>query len=747
MNDNELHKLLFEQQKLLSKIVLGTGSNNEILSEICLAIEDCYQGNSAKSSVLELFGEQLFHCASPSLPNFYSDAIDGILIGEKVGSCGTAAFHKKMVIVDDVETSELWADFQDLTNRANLKACWSIPLFSSQSSVLGTLAIYHDTPTSPSDTDIEILNYFSNLAAMALERVYNERKQDSLIEALSQSNQKFRAFVQVMPDLALIISEDGRYEDVHGSPDNPVYESAISIINQSVFDIFSPEEAKKVMTVIKKALVTNEIQVYEYSFGDGFEKVIFEGRITPVHYDQNSNERAKHILWMARDITAQKNTAKKITQLAYFDPLTKLPNRRMFNERLNFAVNGKALSNEYGAILFLDLDQFKRINDSLGHAAGDQLLLDVAKRLNKSIRKSDLLARIGGDEFVVLIERIGDSLEDAHTEISMVARKVQDAFLEKFEIENLAFQVSCSIGICLLDGSTSADNVLKFADTAMYNSKTKGGNNFSFYDPKKQTLLDRQLSFESEIVRAMENNEFCAYFQPQVDVNGFVTGAEALIRWVHPERGLIAPIEFIPVAEQFGLIQGLQNVVLEDICRLLVELNERRLLAEDFKLSINISHSQFKSANFKSLLIETIKKFDVLPQHLNLEITESMLSHDIDNTVKQMVDIESEGFSFSIDDFGTGYSSLSYLHAYPVNELKIDKSFVDRILDSSGLSIVETIANLARNLNMKVVAEGVENEQQVELLKKHQIDILQGYFFGRPMPFDDYVKWHLENVK
>lgn len=728
---------------ILRDVALG-GTGERILNDLCKVFEAELSKIQAKCAILELMGEQIFHSAAPSLPSQFCDQLDGLFVASDTTTIGKAIINQSPAFEANISTSLLWLDYQAILEQTPFESCFAHPFFAADGRVLGAVAIYLDRAEEPTEEIKLLVDSFATLSGIAVQRIAQQLKVDSFVDTLTKSNQKFRAFTKVMPDLALIMDAEGRYEDVHGSPDSMIYLSATEIVNKKISDLFAEEEANKFLEVIDRTLKTNKIQVYEYAIPnpDGVGEIVFEGRVTPLHYDDDTATSAKHVLWMARDITKEKSVAEKIEQLAFYDPLTNLPNRRMFNERLKLAVESNKAASSYGAILFFDLDKFKRINDSLGHQAGDYLLKDVSERLKKSLRRSDILARIGGDEFVLLLEHIGETEQESIEEVGLVAKKIQDAFSEKFTIDKLAFQVSCSIGICFIDGNISADDILKFADTAMYASKRKGGNSFSFYDPHQQTLLNRQVNFESEIVSAIEQNQFCAYFQPQTNIDGKVIGAEALIRWVHPTRGLIAPYEFIPVAEQYSLIQSLQNVVLADICEVLNELEDSQQLQDDFKISINISHSQFKSSDFKKSLLDVTDKYNVSPSLVMLEITESMLAHDINNTVEQMKEIADVGFSFSIDDFGTGYSSLSHLHAFPVAELKIDKSFVDRMHQPSGLSIVDTIASLAKSLKMDVVAEGVEEASQIDILKNHQIDILQGYLISKPMPKKEFLDWH-----
>ncbi len=743
MENIKLSKLLKQQQSILSKIALAFPAN-EIFDDICLAIEDILDDETASCSILSLKGEQLFHCAAPSMNKDYCELVNGMEIGPSVGSCGTAAYKKQRVIVEDIATSPLWTLFKDIAEQYQLKSCWSTPIISSKSEVTGTFAVYHSEIKKPSSQDLELIDYFVHFSSIALERESNAGKLAKLISELRHSNDKFRAFTNVMPDLALIISEDGVYVDVYGCTDDLIYSSFDDIKGKNVNNLLPEKDALPIMAVIEKTLTTNEMQIFEYELHGRKGQVTFEGRSAPIEHYAAKNTAKRHILWVARDITQRKSDEKEIESLAYYDPLTTLPNRRMLHERLDITVEKIKRSGEIGALFYIDLDNFKRFNDSLGHSIADELLVEVAARLGAVIKKSDTLARTGGDEFVLLLEYIAADNKEANEQASFFAQKLHSIFKQKFKIGIMSYQVSCSVGICLIEGcDITASNILKFADTAMYRSKANGGNSFSFYDPELQSVLLKQINLETDIIRAIDQGEFCAYFQPQVDIIGNIIGAEALIRWTHPVKGTITPAEFIPLAEQFGLIQRLQNIVLDDICKLLTKLDSEQINCSDFNISINISPSQFKSSSLKDELLNIIQDFAVNTSQITLEITESMLAHDVEHTVQQMEELKEQGFTFSIDDFGTGYSCLAYLHAYPVKELKIDKSFIDRIFDEkSGLSIVETVINLARNLKINVIAEGVETIEQFNILKEKKVDALQGYLFAKPMPMNEYINWH-----
>lgn len=743
MELSQLKGLLSHQQNILFKITQGDRPN-DIFEDICLAIEEIIDDKSAKCSILSLTGNQLFHCSAPSIDPQYCELINGIKIGSEVGSCGTAVYRKSRVIVENINSSPLWKNFKELAARFNLKSCWSTPIISTKHQVIGTFAIYHDHPKVPSDTDLELIDYFVHLSSIALEKKLDALQAKVLINDLEKSNKKFNAFTKVMPDSAFILSETGIYVDIYGSSENLLYSSKNELINKNVNEVLPKQDAEPIMAVIKKTLASNEVQVFEYELDVKKGKVIFEGRTAPIIYEQSDGTFQRHVLWMTRDITVRKEAERKVERLAYFDPLTNLPNRRLLTERLTLCIERIKRSKKTGALLFLDIDKFKRINDSLGHSAGDEFLVQLAKRLSSVVRASDTLARIGGDEFVVLLEYVGEDNKHANIETAIVAQKIQQVFCNKFEVGASTFNASGSIGICLIDSTNStADNILKFSDTAMYRSKDKGGNNYSFYDARLQTLLENQTELETDINRAIENNEFCAYFQPQVDVFGKIIGGEALIRWNHPSKGVIAPDDFIAIAEQCGLIQKLQNIVLQDICSLVNQLISEKSIDELFTVSLNISQKQFNSTTLKAELLNIVNGFNVDPARIRLEITETILSNDIKHTVQQMEELKTEGFTFSIDDFGTGYSCLSYLHAYPIKELKIDKSFINNILDNdSGLNIVEAIINLSKNLNILVVAEGVETLQQFEILKANHVDVIQGYLIAKPMALNNYLIWH-----
>ncbi len=742
MDSIKLNQVLDAQQEIIQQIAVGNEISS-LLPAICTVLEMILDDPKARVVITPVDQGLLQSSVAPNLPDNFAALTQGIEIGESMGACATAILRKKMVIIDDISNSPLCNSFAEQLRGFGLAACWSAPMIAANDQVLGSFAIYYTESQKPTTLHLELLERFSRLAGMAILFGNHEAQNKKLLQQLRHSNEKLSAMTAVMPDLALVISEEGEYINVYGSTDNLLYAPEKEIIGKFIQDIMPEHEAKPIMEVIQKTLATGDVQIFEYELQVLKGSVVFEGRTAPIlHYNPEQPDK-QHILWMARDITERKHSEQEIQQLAFYDPLTNLPNRRLLLDRLMFTIDRVKRSNKVGCLLFLDLDDFKRINDSLGHSVGDKLLLQVANRLQPLLRQSDTIARIGGDEFVVMLDSLRSHPEHTVKEASLVAKKLLEAFETPVSTEEADFKIGLSIGISLISGDTvSADDVLMHADTAMYRSKERGGNSYTFYDPYLQNMLDTRLKIENDIINALSENHFVAYFQPQVNIFDQVIGAEALIRLIHPERGIIPPDMFIPVAEQFGLINQLQQVVLEDVCRLYQQLKQQDIMPSDFHLSINISGSQFKSANLKQDLLNTIQAYQVPIKHIKLEITESMLVHDIDATISQMLSLKEEGFSFSIDDFGTGYSSLTYLHAFPIDELKVDKSFVDKILEGDvGINIVDTIVALANNLNFEVVVEGVESQQQVDILSQRAIDAMQGYYYAKPMPQEDFICW------
>ncbi len=444
------------------------------------------------------------------------------------------------------------------------------------------------------------------------------------------------------------------------------------------------------------------------------------------------------LISITRDISAAKAAEKEIWNLAFFDQLTGLPNRRMLLDRLRHSLTISARNGLNRALLFVDLDNFKDLNDSLGHQTGDLMLQEVAGRLTVCVRESDTVARLGGDEFVVMLEDLGDFAEEAAARAEAVGEKILGAISEPFWLTGHECFSTASIGITVFgDKRESTSEVLQQADIAMYQSKAAGRNTMRFFEPGLQNAVNARAAMEEELRQAIKANQFLLYYQPQVNATRTI-GAEALIRWMHPKRGLLAPGEFISLAEQTGLILALGDWVLETACEQIALWGERRNTSR-LTVSVNISARQFRQPNFVEQVVDIVCRTRANARNLRLELTESLLVDDFDEIVAKMLRLKSFGIEFALDDFGTGYSSLNYLRHLPLDQLKIDRSFVQNILeDATSGAIAQTIVSLGKAMGLPVIAEGVENNEQRDYLMGLGCNAFQGYLFSRPLPLEEF---------
>lgn len=439
-----------------------------------------------------------------------------------------------------------------------------------------------------------------------------------------------------------------------------------------------------------------------------------------------------------RDISQQRRDEEEIYRLAFYDPLTNLPNRRLLYDRLQQAIHTSCRTDQHGALMFLDLDHFKQLNDSLGHDVGDILLQQVASRLQSCVREGDSVARMGGDEFVMLIEALSIYPNEAASQAEAIAHKILASLAQPYRLREHTYVITPSIGIVVfLHQEESFDELLKKADVAMYQAKNAGRNNARFFDPTMQAAVSVRVALEKSMRLALERQEFLLHYQFQVDSQGTPTGVEALVRWHHSEHGMVSPASFIPLAEETGMILALGQWVLETACAQLVEWAENPMTAK-WTMAVNVSVSQFAQPNFVANVAKALKKTGANPRLLKLELTESMLAKDVDDVIVKMFEIKALGVTFSLDDFGTGYSSLSYLKRMPLDQLKIDQSFVrDLFTDANDATIARTIIALGHSLSLSVIAEGVETLEQRNALAAMGCDAYQGYYFARPVVAED----------
>ncbi len=451
----------------------------------------------------------------------------------------------------------------------------------------------------------------------------------------------------------------------------------------------------------------------------------------------NDDEHITHYIGSFTDISRHKGYEDEILNLAFYDPLTHLPNRRLLMDRLQHLIALNQRDDSHSAILFIDLDNFKTLNDTRGHDAGDLLLIEAAQRLQTCVRESDTVARLGGDEFVVVLQALSPVRDEAARQADRIAEKIRLLLNEPYQITDFVHHGAGSIGVCLFQGGDiTVKDLFKRADTAMYEAKTSGRNAVRFFDPAMQAVLVVKMMLESNLRVALALEQFQLYYQIQVDADGKVVGAEALLRWIHPDRGFISPLEFIPLAEQTGLIVPIGTWVLETACLQLKKWSRDPKTAH-LSLAVNVSAKQFQQSNFVETVTEIVRLNNIDPSRLKIELTESTILDNVDATTEKMQQLKKLGIAFSMDDFGTGYSSLAYLQKLPLNQLKIDQSFVrDLNDDESDATIVRAIISLGLNLGLDVIAEGVETVAQRRFLIEHNCLTFQGYLYSKPIPIE-----------
>ncbi len=437
--------------------------------------------------------------------------------------------------------------------------------------------------------------------------------------------------------------------------------------------------------------------------------------------------------------TARKQAEQEVERLAFYDPLTNLPNRRLLHDHLHQSLAISGSNPHHGAVLYIDIDNFKTLNDTKGHSIGDLLLIEVANRVQGSLREGDTVARLGGDEFVVILNGLSVESPQAVSETEVFGYEILAVISEPYVLQGYEYHCTASMGICLFSNQgNTVDELLKYTDMSMYQAKRTGSNSIRFYDPAMQAALEIRASLEKDLRCALAENQFTLYYQMQIDHTGRICGAEALIRWLHPYRGMVSPAEFIPLAEETGLILPIGNWVLETACRQ-IKTWETNPDINDLQIALNVSAPQFHQPDFVKQVRQTLLSHELDPSRLKLELTESLVLDDIEDTIVKMQQLREIGVRFSMDDFGTGYSSLHYLTKLPIDQLKIDQSFVRNIgVKESDAIIVQTIIGMAINLGIESIAEGVETEEQRAFLEQHGCNLFQGYLFSRPVPLDEF---------
>ena len=558
-------------------------------------------------------------------------------------------------------------------------------------------------------------------------------------EALRESEANLQAVLDNAPVGIWLVGADKRYRFV-----NKTFCDAVGIAESRFLatthlpDLLDAEVAANCMESDRKCLA-QEIPYISYEslpFVDGKQHLM---EITKAKL-RDSTGAAMGVIGVAVDITRRKEAEEQIHSLSFYDPLTQLPNRRLLIDRLQQTLVTNARNKRQGALLLIDLDNFKSINDAHGRGIGDLLLIEAAARLQACVREGDTIARLGGDEFFVLLEDLDPDETTAAEQADAVGQKIRSALEHTFLFNGHEFHSTASIGATLLRGAVrTADEMLRRADVGLHQAKACGRNTLHFFDPNLQALVMARVALESDLRRAVsEQEQFLLYYQAQVDSSGHMIGAEALVRWQHPERGLVSPAEFIPLAEESGLILPLGHWVMATACQQLAAWAARPETAY-LTVAVNVSAKQFQMPTFVEEVLVLVDYFGVNPARLKLEITESLMVENVDDIIVKMTALKNRGINFSLDDFGTGYSSLAYLKRLPLCQLKIDQSFVrDVLTNPNGSAITKMIIALAQSMDLMVIAEGVESEAQRAFLELNGCHTYQGYLFSKPVPVEQF---------
>lgn len=719
-------------QSRIQAMMLADVSLQEILNAAAQLIQQQYPDTQSAIMLLDQDGRHLRHVASPALPLTYTHTLDNMALDPQAlkklakGAARNAYPHGKTG--------------RALASAHGLHACWQTPILSRNANVLGILAVYWQQAYSPATTEIEFVESYAQILGLAIERQQSDEQLHLLRSGVSRLN-----------DIVMITE----------APANAPMQQKVVFLNEaftritglgiealngvSPFDIFKEATAGQELQRIREAFQSlHPIKAEVVAVNQSGAGVSLEMDALPLH---DKGARSTHWVAVLRDITERKQADAQIRQLAYYDTMTGLPNRLLLQEKLSAHLRRAMQKQTGGALLFIDIDNFKTLNDTYGHAVGDALLVEVAQRIRQSVRRLDTVSRLGGDEFVVVLDGLHEDPAMAEKQARRACEKILAAFKKAFKLDHYLHYTTPSIGVVMFDREQSSqpDELLRRADMAMYKAKEAGRNGYRFFDTPMETELRQRVELEADLHMAIERQEFILHIQPQYDRHHQVVGAEALIRWQHPARGLIMPGQFISLAESSGQIQALGRWVLQEACLILQRWSDHPQLSR-LVLSVNVSAKQYLQPHFVQDVQHMLEETGIHPGKLKLELTESLLVENVEDILAKMEALKALGVCFSLDDFGTGYSSLSYLKRFPFDQLKIDQSFVRDMLNGQDHeSIVNAIISLGQSLQLEILAEGVETDAQLHMLKLLGCQTFQGYFFTRPLPlekFETHVSQH-----
>jgi diguanylate cyclase (GGDEF)-like protein/PAS domain S-box-containing protein len=712
------------ENRLLAMVSVGRPLR-EVLDELAQAIEA--QSPGLRCSVLELRDGRIYGLSGPSLPQAYVEAVQGVPIGPLAGSCGSALWRGEPVIVTDIASDPLWRDYRDLALTHGLQACWSVPISGSDGALLGAFAGYFGEPRGPSALEWQLLESAKHVAAIAIERA----RATAVIE---EGREQLRRILDALPHSIVYTDAQMRFEFVNRGFETLFGHRREQALGRPSREVIGERHFRQIQPYIERALAGEEVRFEREDVDDDGRRRVLETHYVP-HVDADGQVLGH--FGIVQDITGRKENERLLEYLATHDQLTGLPNRNLLGEHLMLALARAGRTQRRVAVMFVDLDRFKTVNDTLGHEAGDRLLKAVAQRFKDNLRRCDTIARLGGDEFVVLLDDLNDAQEAA-----AAAQKLLAILAEPLTVAGHDLYASASIGIAVApEDGVDAAALLKHADIAMYRAKSKGRNNYQFFSPETSSANIEQLMLESALRKALERGEFTLHYQPIIDLEtGAPVGVEALVRWQHPEHGLVSPAKFIPLAEETGLIVPIGAWVLEQACRECVTLPA--VGAEPLRVAVNLSPRQLRSHEIAATVRQALDATGLPPGRLRLEVTETSMMEDPAAAVRALQLLREIGVTIAIDDFGTGYSSLAFLRRFPIDALKVDQSFVrDVVDDEDDAAIARAMIAMARSLRLDVVAEGVENAAQLAFLRAEGCGKAQGFYFSRPLTRAALGEW------
>lgn len=672
-------------------------------------------------------GENTFSAA-------YRQAVTDLAIGPHIGTCGVAASTGQMRITPDIQQDPNWKGFYALAEREGLRACWSFPILNPQQELLGTFATYYAGVCQPSEDEIDLIRRAAGLVALAIGH-YRERQSREQAEA---ELRLLKRGVEASPNGVVIA--DAEADDLPLIYASPAFLQMTGYTQDEVLgrncrflqgDETDPAAADEIRQALAQQRDITLVLKNHRKDGTPFWNRL---SINPLYDEQG---RCTHFVGIQQDITRQRENEALLEYQALHDRLTGLPNWHSFEQRLQHDYELSGRGHEQLGLLYIDLDDFKPVNEGMGHAAGDQLLVEVARRMRALLQPGDMLTRISGDEFVLLLAGV-----NTDAEVVEMAESILSVLSSPFDIGGQRLHISASVGLTLGRHSdrTSATTLVRRADYAMQQAKAEGRNTWYWYDVDAHNDHTEHLRLRRELAEALSQQQLRVYYQPVVSArSGRMVAVEALVRWQHPQRGLVSPAQFIAVAEQTGQIIAIGRYVLQQACADMAQLY--RDTGRVLPVSVNISPLQFRRSGFLDELDTVLRHTGLPADQLVLEVTEGVLMSGTESSIELLGRIRERGIGVAIDDFGTGFSSLSYLRQLPVNKIKLDRSFICNVTSSRGdAAIVRGIIAMAHHLQLQVVAEGIETDDQWQYLQQRKCDLLQGFLFARPMPLEQLLQ-------